>query len=406
MSNWTFEEDLRPRWLKIGIEGRAGAGKTFSAFSLARGLCEREGASDRPVYILATEDGPEFQGHRLAVPPRILKTPKIRAEFRGHGDGPSDWEILRRGAAIVRRELPPVFIVDSFTHCWDAFQKDSGVTETKSARDWAEPKKKLREFFRFMAELPVHVIILMRSANEYEEQVNPRTGQKQMVKVGDKAKTEGSLFHDLSLILEARSPAPGEYETLVKRDRSDHYNGQTIARPSFASFARVWDMVAWPEPAPAAGQRAAREAPQGPTEGRGGPEATGAGETPPAGPEEAPMETPFDGLKLRRGWQWPATAAPYEGPHDGRFSDDEERLLVDCQARDREAGIHLRPGEIGLHCVAVMAFKAGWTGVEFAKYVPMDKFMSAPEKTRDGLHRWLVDCSKARQEFHEERKAA
>lgn len=158
-------------FLKLGITGPTGAGKTFSALRMARGLVGPKGR----IAVVDTENGSaslysdKFEFDVLNIAPPFE---------------PSKFAEAIRGAAEAGYD---VVIVDSMSHAWE------GTLEFKSKLDarpgansytnWAQAGDKWKEQLSAALQSPIHVLACLRSKMEYVLETNEK-GKTAPRKVG------------------------------------------------------------------------------------------------------------------------------------------------------------------------------------------------------------------------------
>jgi len=222
-------------YLKLGIYGEAGSGKTFTSTKIAIGLAKHI-KSKKSVGFADTETGSDF------VMP-IFKTARfelVTAKTRAFAD------LL--GIIDEAEKICDILIIDSITHFWneiiDAYLKKN-EKKRLTLRDWQPLKQTWREFTDRFVNSKLHIIVCGRSADKWEEVEDPEDGSKELRKVGTKMRTETEMGYEPSLLVEMEaiqmSPrAGGKYvhRAYVKKDRFDQsgLTGQFFDNPGFESF--------------------------------------------------------------------------------------------------------------------------------------------------------------------------
>lgn len=236
-------------YLKLGMLGMPGSGKTWTAWLIAKGLCGLlAGTGEKPPIIFAdTENGSDWLVNDAKESGIVLMRKKSRAFT----------DLMMVGQETQR--LGGVLIIDSITHYWtelqDAMKKAKGRTRLQF-QDWDPLKKQWGEFTTYFLNSPVHIAMLGRAGYEYEHTVNEEGG-KEINKVGTKMKTETDLGYEPSLLIEMlREPKLNEGEgvagysgpktaiaarlwnhtAVVLKDRSRTMEGVRIVDPTFESF--------------------------------------------------------------------------------------------------------------------------------------------------------------------------
>jgi len=237
-----FDEKADVGFLKMGIYGVGGSGKTRTATNVAIGLAKHVAANGHPqprVLFLDTERGahwvkPLFDaaGVKLGV-----------SETRSFLD-------LKEAVKIADAENA-ILIVDSISHFWveiqRAFLESRSRGGSKKIRmefqDFGVIKPMWQEFTDMFLNSRAHVILCGRSASIYDYQEND-SGKKELITVGTRLGAEKGMSYEPSLNVEmyfvhapaARGKKKIENWAIVMKDRSDAINGQTFKNPTFATF--------------------------------------------------------------------------------------------------------------------------------------------------------------------------
>lgn len=238
---------------KIAIHGPQGSGKTYTAAQLMIGLSEKYHAR-KPIAFVDTEKGsdhlkPLFDAHRVplvGVKTRAFAT--LMAAFK---------EAEEAGCCGI--------IIDSATHFWDELKasyakklhRDFGL----KLPDWGPIKDQWREFPALILNSRLHVVVCGRAGNVFEEEVDERTGKKEITKVGTKFRAEGEFGYEPDLALEmylepSRDPRKKDWDhvCVVLKDRTlfvdpekgtatPRLNGMEFRNPGFADFQPFFDAL-------------------------------------------------------------------------------------------------------------------------------------------------------------------
>lgn len=253
MSMFKKVDDNQQCFLKMGLMGFQGAGKTFTASKVAIGLHQmlREKGlpgGDKPVYFLDSESGsdwvkPDFDeaGIELAV----LKTDVFDGK-----DPETNQQIGLRPAMDELANSKAILIIDSVTHFWremcDTYTKRKSQMYNCDYRlqfsDWAFLKEQWGKFARGFVNGQVHVILCGRAGYEYDFFEN-QSGKKELEKTGIKMKAEGETGHEPSIVclMELVEDVMGKEKKFsnicsVTKDRSRTLHGQTFTNPTFETF--------------------------------------------------------------------------------------------------------------------------------------------------------------------------
>jgi hypothetical protein len=236
-----FEEmDNDKPYLKVGVEGFAGTGKTYLLAQLAIGLHRKIG-STKPIVFVDTEKAAKFLRHMFDEAGIKL----LRKQSRSLKD-------LQQTMVLMReQQVSNILMVDSLTHIWENFL-ESYKQRTKHTRlefqDWGIIKPTWKtEFSEHLVNDPYHFLFAGRAGYEYEQQEDDR-GKKQIVKSGVKMKVEGETAYepDILVLMERFEEVLDDKksvwrEATVIKDRSTMVDGKTFRNPTYEHFAPAVD---------------------------------------------------------------------------------------------------------------------------------------------------------------------
>lgn len=221
-------------YLKMGMLGFAGSGKTKTAALTAIGLVKHMkqlgiASADRPVFFLDTEKGSDWVQPDFSESGIALATLKSRAF--------SDL-LLAVPEAQVNGS---VLIIDSISHYWkelcETYQKSKAQQYKKSTyklqfQDWGWLKSEWGKFTDMYVNSPVHIILAGRAGYEYDY-FEDDAGKKELEKTGIKMKAEGEMGYEPDLLvhmerrqlIEGNSVTKTWREASVLKDRSTMLDG-------------------------------------------------------------------------------------------------------------------------------------------------------------------------------------
>jgi len=163
--------------IKLAITGPSGSGKTMGALLLAKGL-----ADDGKVLIIDSEDGSSnlYADHSLVgMDFDVLEI-----------DAPYTITKYLQALEAAQTANYEVIVIDSISHAWAG---EGGLLDKKSALDaggrgnsytnWASITKEQEAFKAKIIHSPCHVIVTMRSKQEYIVETNDK-GKQAPRKVG------------------------------------------------------------------------------------------------------------------------------------------------------------------------------------------------------------------------------
>lgn len=232
---------------KVGLYGRAGSGKTYTAALIAIGL-HRFAKLTKPIGMFDTEPAASF------VLPLFKKAGiefLVYDESRALADLMSFIDEAERECSVV--------IIDSVTHVWRDAQ-DSYLTKLNKQRKqkgkdpllslqfehWKPIKAEWAKFTDRYLSSKVHIILCGRLGDIYDYQQNEATGKKELITVGSKMATEKELGYEPSLLIEmvAEQKDGSIVNTAyVEKDRAQTLNGKQIPFPDFNKLKPHFDAL-------------------------------------------------------------------------------------------------------------------------------------------------------------------
>lgn len=222
-------------YARIALSGPSGAGKTYTALTLAHALADK-------VAVIDTERGSAskyvgLNGWQFDTVQPDSFAPKSLVELLGAAAG-ADYGCI---------------VVDSLSHYWMGVdgmleQADRHAVRGNTFAGWKEVRPDERRMIDALVSYPGHVIVTMRSKTEYVIEENER-GKKTPRKVGMKPEQRegieyefdvvGDMDHDNTLtvvksrihtLAKAVVPMPGEdFATQIKDWLSDGVKVPTVA---------------------------------------------------------------------------------------------------------------------------------------------------------------------------------
>jgi len=224
-------------YLKAGIMGFAGSGKTFTGSHIAIGLVhlmrERgiEGG-DRPVMFLDTETGSDWVAPIFAENSVELFTAKTRA-FKDLVPAVKEAE-----------ESGSVLIIDSISHFWRELTESYAQRKNRryglQFQDWAWLKQEWGKFTDIFVNSNAHIIMCGRAGYEYDF-FEQEGGKKELEKTGIKMKAETETGYEPSILILMEKHMDMETKTTyrtatVLKDRANLIDGKVFRNPTFEDF--------------------------------------------------------------------------------------------------------------------------------------------------------------------------
>lgn len=223
-------------YLKAGILGFQGSGKTYTAARIAAGLARLSKSKAPKVAFFDTEKGSDFM-----VP--FFKKEGIEFDVAKSRTFVDLIEFMRE----VEKEGYDVAIVDSISHVWadlmDSYTKRLRRSNGLLFQDWSKVKGEWRQFTDAFINTKLHTLVLGRAGYNYDFDED-ESGKKELIKTGTKMKAEGEFGYESDLLLEMeRVPNKGGKgwvnRCIVLKDRTDTMNGSVLDMPKFEDFKTV-----------------------------------------------------------------------------------------------------------------------------------------------------------------------
>lgn len=227
-------------YLKAGIMGFAGDGKTYTATEIAMGLVglmRQRGLpeGDRPVMFLDTETGSDWVKPRFDAANIELFTAKTRAFV----------DLL---TAIREAESAgSVLLIDSISHFWRNLTEEYAQRKNRKRglefQDWAWLKSEWGKFTDLFVNSRCHIIMCGRAGYEYDFFEN-ESGKRELAKTGIKMRAETETGYEPSILIlmeknqeliEGGGTKVWRTATILK-DRSTRIDGKTFNNPTFRDF--------------------------------------------------------------------------------------------------------------------------------------------------------------------------
>lgn len=230
-------------YLKVGIQGFEGSGKTFLASSFAMGMSKITGIPK--VAYFDTEKGSDFWVKKFSE--RNIQLDVLRSRSF------SDLLTVMHEAEQGKYSF---LIIDSITHVWrdlsESYQAKTGKKRL-TMHDWMLLKAEWGQFTKFYVNSKLHIAMCGRAGYEYNFDED-EDGKKEIVKTGTKMKAEGETGFEPDLLIETFKVQLADIQTDVKKkraakgflnrccvikDRSDLMNGRLIDKPKFDDFLPI-----------------------------------------------------------------------------------------------------------------------------------------------------------------------
>lgn len=222
-------------YLKAGIMGFAGSGKSRTSTEIAIGL-HKLIKSNKPVFFLDTETGSDFL--KLIYDKNNIELFVFKSRA---------FKDLIESVKEAEKENA-ILIIDSVSHFWtelmESFQRKYKV-DRLLFHHWGPIKQEWRTFTDLYVNSNCHIIMAGRAGFEYDMQKDDE-GYSELVKTGTKMKAETEMGYEPSLLIEMEkikrlngsSKIGGNFlhRAWILKDRFDTINGQSFDNPTFKDF--------------------------------------------------------------------------------------------------------------------------------------------------------------------------
>lgn len=191
--------------IKLALQGSAGAGKTYSALLLAKGLSNGDFSK---VAIIDSENGSaDLYAHLgqynvLSLPPPYTPENYIKA------------------IQVCEKAGMEVIIIDSISQCWDELLDFHSKLAGNSFANWGKVTPRQRAFVDKILQANAHVIATMRTKQEYV--LNQRDGKYIPEKVGLKAVQRDGVDYEFTLVFDIDA----KHFAVSSKDRTNLFSGK------------------------------------------------------------------------------------------------------------------------------------------------------------------------------------
>jgi hypothetical protein len=193
--------------IKMAIQGASGSGKTYSALSLAYGLC----GDWTKIAVIDTENhSSELYAHLGNY--QVL-----------HVEAPFSPERYIQAIQVCEKADIEVIIIDSISHEWEGIGGILAIHSSmtgNSYTNWSKLTPRHNAFVQHMLQSPLHIIGTIRAKQEYI--LSERNGKQVPEKVGMKGVTREGMDYEFTLVfnLDMRNQAT------ATKDRTSIFYGQ------------------------------------------------------------------------------------------------------------------------------------------------------------------------------------
>lgn len=179
------QSERRQAKIKIGLQGCAGGGKTYSSLLLAKGLTNGDFSK---VAIIDTENGSADLYAHLGTYNVLSLAPPFTPEN------------YIKAIDVCENAGMEVIILDSISHCWDELLDFHSKLAGNSFTNWAKVTPRQKAFVDKILQANAHMIATMRTKQDYV--LNQKDGKFIPEKVGLKSVQRDGLDYEFTLVFD------------------------------------------------------------------------------------------------------------------------------------------------------------------------------------------------------------
>lgn len=200
--------------IKLAVTGPSGSGKTMGALLLAKGL-----ANGGRVLVIDSEDG----SSNLYADSKLVGMDYDVIEI----DAPYTTQKYIQALELGQKEGYAVIVIDSISHAWAG---EGGLLDKKTAMDvrggnqftnWAPITKEQEQFKAKIVHSSSHVIVTMRSKQEYVVDQNEK-GRSSPRKVGLSPVQREGMEYEFTTVFDVAM----DHNYSVSKDRTGIFDGR------------------------------------------------------------------------------------------------------------------------------------------------------------------------------------
>lgn len=191
--------------IKMALQGSAGAGKTYSALLLAKGLTNGDFSK---VAIIDSENGSADLYAHLGQYNVLSLTPPFTPEN------------YVKAIEVCEKAGMEVIIIDSISQCWDELLDFHSKLAGNSFTNWAKITPRHRTFVDKILQANAHIIATMRTKQDYV--LNQKDGKYIPEKVGLKAVQRDGVDYEFTLVFDIDA----KHFAVSSKDRTNLFSGK------------------------------------------------------------------------------------------------------------------------------------------------------------------------------------
>lgn len=196
--------------IKLGLQGGAGVGKSYSALLLAYGITN----DWSKIAIIDTENhSSELYSHLGAY--NVLNV-----------EAPFSPERYEQAINICLNAQMEVIIIDSISHEWDYIVEEHGKLSGNSYTNWSKFTPRHQQFINAILQANVHIICTIRTKQDYILQ--EKNGKQIPEKVGLKPIQRDGIDYEFTLVFDIDC----KHNAIASKDRTGLFVGKSDIRLS------------------------------------------------------------------------------------------------------------------------------------------------------------------------------
>jgi hypothetical protein len=207
--------------IRLGLSAVSGAGKTFSALLIAKGIC---GDWNKIAIIDSENNSADLYAHLgdynvLSVSAPFTPEKYVEAI---HNCEKADMEVI---------------IIDSISHEWDGKGGCLEIVESLGGKyqDWAKVTPRHQAFIEAILYSPCHIITTVRRKQDYE-MIKDNNGKVKVEKSGLREITREGFEYELTINLEMDT----NHNASASKDRTNLFMG----KPAFVPSEKTGELIA------------------------------------------------------------------------------------------------------------------------------------------------------------------
>jgi hypothetical protein len=230
-------------FLKLGLSGASGSGKTLGALLVAYGLMKQRYSNESDAFrwgkiaIIDTENGSGelYVGSEVAG----IKVGEYNAITL---KAPFEADKYTQAIQLCEDNGLEVCIIDSTTHLWNGEggllqqQNDAAKRSGNSYTAWRDITPQHNKFVDKMLQAPLHIIATMRAKQEYVQEKS-QEGKTTVRKLGMEPEQRKGMEYEFTTFLEINA----EHEAFGAKDRTSIFDQKTfVITPKVGQTLMEW----------------------------------------------------------------------------------------------------------------------------------------------------------------------